>query len=57
MVFFCLEKKACLPHLLILDERSMTLEKNPLGIFKCEHMKKLCGDAQMGISVKADWVD
>jgi hypothetical protein len=57
VVFFCLEKKACLPHLLILDERSMTLDKNPLGIFKCEHTKKLCGDAQMGISVKADWVD
>ena len=24
----------------------MTLDKNPLGIFKCEHMKKLSGLAQ-----------
>jgi hypothetical protein len=51
MVFFCFEIKACIPHLLILDERFMTLDKNPLEIFKCEYKKKLSGFAQMSISI------
>jgi hypothetical protein len=32
----------------------MILDKNPLGFFKCEHMKKLGGFAQMSILVKVD---
>jgi len=46
---------ACIPHVLILDEIFMTLDK-PLGVVKCEHIKKLNGFAQIGISVKVDWV-
>jgi threonyl-tRNA synthetase len=54
--FFCLKTMACIPHVLILDERFMTFDKNPLRIFKCEHTKKLSGFAQVGIFVKADLV-
>jgi hypothetical protein len=32
----------------------MALDKNPLGVFKCEHIKRLGGFSQMGISVKVD---
>ena len=34
----------------------MVLDKNPLGVFKYEHMKMLGDFAQMSISVKAYWV-
>ena len=51
MVFFCFETKACIPHLLILDDKFITLDKNHLGIFKCEYKKKLSGFAQMSISI------
>jgi hypothetical protein len=54
VVFFFLEIKACIIYLLILDERFMALNKNPLGIFKYEHTKKLSGFALMGILVKVD---
>jgi hypothetical protein len=37
--------KACIHHLLIFDEKFMTLDKNSLGIFKYEHTKKLSGFA------------
>jgi hypothetical protein len=32
----------------------MALDKNPLGVFKYEHIKRLGGFSQMGISVKVD---
>jgi hypothetical protein len=32
------------------------LDKNPLGFFKCEHMKRLGGFEQIGISIEANWV-
>jgi hypothetical protein len=54
VVFFFLETKACVSHLLILDERFMALDKNSLGFFKCEHTKKLGGFTQIDILVKAD---
>jgi len=54
VVFSFLETKTCISHFLILDERFIALDKNPPRVFKCEHMKMLCGFAQMGISVKAD---
>ena len=41
---------------LILRELFSAFDKNPLGIFKCEHMKKLDDFIQMGILVKAYWV-
>jgi hypothetical protein len=34
-----------------------TLIRNLWEVFKCEHKKKLGGFAQIGISVKVDWVD
>jgi len=52
-----LETKAYIPHHLIMDERFMTLDKNPLKNFKYEHTKKLSGFVQIGILVKTDWVD
>jgi hypothetical protein len=52
-----LKTKACIPHVLILDEIFVTFDKNPLGIFKCEHTKKLSGFTQIDILVKGDGVD
>jgi hypothetical protein len=49
--------KGMLPHLLIFNERFMTFDKNPLEIFKCEHIKKLSDFAQMGILIKTGLVD
>jgi hypothetical protein len=54
MVFSFWKTKACVSHLLISDETFMTLDKNLMGFFKCEHTKRLCDFAQMSISVKAD---
>ena len=56
MVFSFLKKKACISHILIVDERFIALDKNPLRVLKCEHMKKFGGFTQMDISVKAYWV-
>jgi hypothetical protein len=41
VILFYIETKACIPHLLIWDERFMTLDKNHLRIFKCEQMSIL----------------
>jgi hypothetical protein len=49
-----METKIYILHLLVLDERFMTLDKNPLGILKCKNIKILSGFAQMGILVKAN---
>jgi hypothetical protein len=57
VVFFFLETKTSISHLLISDERFMAFNKNPLGVFKCEHKKKLGGFVHIGISVKVDWVN
>jgi hypothetical protein len=54
VVFSFLETKTCISHLLILDERFMALDKNPLRVFKCEHTKRLGGFAQIGILVKVN---
>ena len=54
MVFSFLETKISISHLLISDERFMAFDKNPLGVFKCEHKKKLGGFVHIGISVKVD---
>ena len=45
VVFSFLETKTCISHLLISDKRFMALNKNPLGVFTCEHMKMLNGFA------------
>ena len=52
--WFFFETMACLHHLLILDERFMTHDKNPLEILKCEHMKTLSGVTKISILVKVD---
>jgi hypothetical protein len=49
-----METKIYILHLLVLDERFMNLDKNPLRIFKCKNIKNLSGFAQMSILVKAD---
>jgi hypothetical protein len=54
VVFICLEIKTCILHLLILGERFIANDKNPIGALKREHTKKLGGFASMSISVKAD---
>jgi hypothetical protein len=33
----------------------MALNKNPLRVFKSEHIKRLCGFTQMSISVGHFW--
>jgi hypothetical protein len=57
MVFSFFETKLCISHLMISDERFMALDRNPLGFFKYEHTKRLGGFTQIGILVKANWVD
>jgi hypothetical protein len=54
VVFSFLKIKACISHLLILDEIFIVLDKNPLGFFKHEYTKKLGGFTQISILVKVD---
>jgi len=55
VVFSFLKIKACISHLLILDEIFIVLDKNPKhGIFKHEYTKKQGGFTQISILVKVD---
>ena len=54
VIFFFLKTKTCISHLLISDERFMAIDKNHMGVFKCEHIKKLVDFAQICILVKTD---
>lgn len=56
MVFSFFKTKACISQLFIADEKFMALDKNNLRVFKCEHLKRLGGFAQIGILVMTDWV-
>ena len=41
----------------MMKEKFQILYKNPFRVFKCEHIKELCGIMQIDFLVKADWVD